>query len=164
LYSGGKWSIVVTNKSLRWIGAMFIGEYQHSIDAKSRIIVPSKFRDDLGNRFILTKGLDNCLFIFSMEEWSKFEEKLKNLPVASKEARAFVRYFFSGAIECETDKQGRLTIPQNLREYAKIEKELVAIGVLSRVEIWSRQEWERYEAGNDLGDDGIAEKMAELGI
>lgn len=143
---------------------MFIGEYQHSIDAKSRIIVPSKFRDELGYKFILTKGLDNCLFIFSMEEWAKFEEKLKSLPVASKEARAFVRYFFSGAVECETDKQGRLTIPQNLREHAKIEKELVAIGVLSRVEIWSKKEWENYSTGENLGYDEIAEKMAELGI
>ena len=143
---------------------MLIGEYQHSIDAKSRIIVPSKFRDELGNKFILTKGLDNCLFIFSMEEWSKFEEKLKSLPVASKDARAFVRYFFAGAVECEIDRQGRLIIPQNLREHAKIEKELVAIGVLSRVEIWSRQEWEKYSNGEDLGYDEIAEKMAELGI
>lgn len=143
---------------------MLIGEYQHSIDAKSRIIVPSKFRDELGNKFILTKGLDNCLFIFSLEEWAKFEEKLKNLPVASKEARAFVRYFFSGAVECEIDKQGRLIIPQNLREHAKIEKELVAIGVLSRVEIWSKREWESYSTNADLGYDGIAEKMAELGI
>lgn len=143
---------------------MLMGEYQHSIDAKSRIIVPSKFRDELGYKFILTKGLDNCLFIFSLEEWSKFEEKLKSLPVASKEARAFVRYFFSGAVECEIDRQGRLTIPQNLREHAKIEKELVAIGVLSRVEIWSKKEWESYNKGADLGYDQIAEKMAELGI
>lgn len=142
---------------------MFIGEYQNSIDAKGRIIVPSKFRDELGYKFILTKGLDDCLFLYSMEEWKKFEDKLTNLPVASKEARAFVRYFFSGAAECEIDKQGRLTIPQHLREHAKIDKELVTIGVMSRVEIWSKQEWSTYGDRN-LGYDEIAEKMAELGI
>lgn len=142
---------------------MFIGEYQHSIDAKGRIIIPSKFRDELGFKFILTRGLDNCLFIYSMDEWKKFEDKLSTLPMSSKEARAFVRYFFSGAVECEIDKQGRLTIPQHLREHAKIEKELVTIGVLSRVEIWSKQEWKDY-GNNSLGYDEIAEKMAELGI
>ena len=142
---------------------MFIGEYQHSIDAKGRIIIPSRFRDELGFRFILTKGLDNCLFLYSMDEWKKFEEKLTTLPVASKEARAFVRYFFSGAVDCEADKQGRPTIPPHLRDHAKIDKDLVTIGVMSRIEVWSRQEWERY--GNDhLGYDEIAEKMAELGI
>ena len=142
---------------------MFIGEYQNSIDAKGRVIIPSKFREELGFRFILTKGLDSCLFIYSMEEWKKFEDKLKDLPVASKEARAFVRYFFSSAVECEIDKQGRLTIPQHLREHANIDKELVTIGVMSRVEIWSRQEWDQYgDAAMD--SDAIAGKMAELGI
>lgn len=142
---------------------MFMGEYQHSIDAKGRVIIPSKFRDELGDKFVLTRGLDNCLFIFPQEEWQKFEEKLLNLPVASKDARAFVRYFFSSAIECEIDKQGRLTIPQNLKDHARIEKEIVTIGVMSRVEIWSKQEWESYGEEN-LGYDEIAEKMAELGI
>lgn len=142
---------------------MFIGEYQHSIDAKGRIIIPSKFRDILGYKFVLTKGLDNCLFIYSLEEWKKFEEKLMSLPVASKDARAFVRYFFSGAVECEIDKQGRLTIPPQLRDHAKIDKELVTIGVMSRVEVWSKQEWENY-GNNNLSYDDIAEKMADLGI
>ena len=142
---------------------MFIGEYQHSIDAKGRVIIPAKFRDELGDKFILTRGLDNCLFIFPQEEWQKFEEKLLNLPVASKDARAFVRYFFSSAVECEIDKQGRLTVPQNLKDHAKIEKEIVTIGVMSRVEIWSKHEWENYGDEN-LGYDEIAEKMADLGI
>ena len=91
---------------------MFIGEYHHSIDAKGRIIIPSKFREGLGYKFIMTKGLDNCLFIYPWEEWKKFEEKLMSLPMASKDARAFVRYFFSSAVDCEIDKQGRLTIPR----------------------------------------------------
>lgn len=143
---------------------MFIGEYQHSIDSKGRIIVPSKFREELGFKFILTKGLDNCLFLYSMEEWNKFQESLSALPVGRKEARAFVRYFFSGAVECEVDKQGRLNIPQHLREHAKIDKEVVTIGVMSRAEVWSKQEWERYNGDANLGYDEIAEKMAELGI
>lgn len=143
---------------------MFIGEYQHSIDAKGRIIIPSKFREELGFKFILTKGLDNCLFIYPMEEWRSFEEKLKQLPLTSKDARAFVRHFFSGAIECEVDKQGRITIPQNLRDHARIEKDVVAIGVSTRVEIWDKDEWERYNDDADLSYDNIAEKMAELGI
>lgn len=143
---------------------MFIGEYQNSIDAKGRIIVPSKFREQLGIKFILTKGLDNCLYIYPMEEWNKFQDKLTGLPVANKDARAFVRYFFSSAAECEVDKQGRLTIPQNLREHAKIDKELVTIGVLSKIEIWSKQEWDNYNEGANLGPEEIAEKMAEFGI
>lgn len=143
---------------------MFIGEYQHSTDTKGRIIVPSRFREELGFKFILTKGLDNCLFIYPMDEWKIFEEKLKQLPLTSKDARAFVRHFFSGAVECEVDKQGRITIPQNLRDHAKIEKEVVTIGVSTRVEVWDKEEWERYNDDADLSYDNIAEKMAELGI
>ncbi len=142
---------------------MFIGEYQHTIDAKGRIIIPSKFREELGYRFIMTKGLDNCLFLYSTEEWEKFEDKLISLPVASKDARAFVRYFFSGAVECEIDKQGRLSIPPTLREHARIDKDLVTIGVMSRVEVWSKEEWVDYGI-NSLSYDEISEKMAELGI
>ena len=142
---------------------MFIGEYHHSIDAKGRIIIPSKFREGLGYKFIMTKGLDNCLFVYPWEEWKKFEEKLMSLPMASKDARAFVRYFFSSAVDCEIDKQGRLTIPPHLREHAKIDKELVTIGVMSRIEVWSKQEWINYGNSN-LSYDDIAERMAELGI
>jgi len=143
---------------------MFIGEYQHSIDTKGRIIIPSRFREELGFKFILTKGLDNCLFIYPMDEWKNFEEKLKQLPLTSKDARAFVRHFFSGAIECEVDKQGRITIPQHLREHAKIDKEVITIGVSTRVEVWDKDEWERYNDDANLSYDSIAEKMAELGI
>lgn len=143
---------------------MFIGEYQHSTDAKGRIIIPSRFREELGFKFILTKGLDNSLFIYPMDEWKNFEDKLKQLPMANREARAFVRHFFSGAVECEIDKQGRITIPQNLREHAKIDKEVITIGVSTRVEIWDKEEWEKYNDDADLSYDDIAEKMAELGI
>ncbi len=143
---------------------MFIGEYRHSIDKKGRIIIPSKFRDDLSGTFIITKGLDNCLFIYPMNEWNIFEQKLKSLPLTRRDARAFVRFFFSGAIECNLDKQGRVLIPSNLREHAELEKESVIIGVSNRLEIWSRQVWDAYNQNEDLSYESIAEKMAELGI
>src|SRR5690554_4880291 len=99
---------------------MFIGEYQHNIDSKGRIIIPSKFRDNLGEHFVITKGLDGCLFVYSLEEWKNFEDKLSTLPMTNKDARAFVRFFFAGATECGFDKQGRIVIPGNLRQYAGI--------------------------------------------
>lgn len=143
---------------------MFIGEYQHNIDDKGRLIVPSKFREDLGSEFIVTKGLDKCLFVFPKQEWNKFEEKLKSLPISSKDARAFSRFFFAGAAECELDKQGRIMIPGNLRSYAEIIKETFIIGVSSRLEIWDRNNWENYNDDDDLSYDAIAEKMSMLGI
>ena len=143
---------------------MFIGEYRHGLDVKGRIIVPAKFRDGLGDKFVLTKGLDGCLFAYSKEEWANFEAKIKELPLTNKDARAFVRFFFSGAIECEIDKQGRTLIPPMLRDYARLSKDLVIIGVLNRVEIWSQEKWENYSEAEDLEADVLAEKMAELGI
>lgn len=143
---------------------MFIGEYQHSIDDKGRVIIPSKFREELGFKFVVTKGLDNCLFVYPVDEWKLFQEKLKGLPLTSKEARAFSRHFFSGAVECEVDKQGRINIPQNLRDHAKIDKEVISIGVSTRVEIWDKDQWENYNDDVNLSYDDIAEKMAELGI
>ena len=108
---------------------MFIGEYEHNVDAKGRVIMPSKLREDIGDKFIITKGLDGCLFAYSQTEWTNFEEKLKALPLAQKNARNFVRFFLSGAVECEIDKQGRFLIPANLREHATLDKEIVIIGV-----------------------------------
>ena len=143
---------------------LFIGEYRHGLDAKGRVIVPAKFRDGLGDKFVLTKGLDGCLFAYSKEEWANFENKIKTLPLTSKDARAFVRFFFSGAVECEIDKQGRTLIPPVLREYAALDKDLVIIGVSSRVEIWSQAKWDSYSEAEDLEADVLAEKMAELGI
>jgi MraZ protein len=139
-----------------------MGEYNHTIDAKGRLIVPSKFREQLGNEFVVTKGLDGCLFVYSNEEWQRFEASFREKPLTSKEARKFTRFFFAGAASCEVDKQGRILLPANLREYAGIEKDVVSIGAMSRVEIWSK---ERYEEENDFDDmDEIAEHMAELGI
>lgn len=142
---------------------MFIGEYAHGIDPKNRIIIPSKFREELGEKFILTKGLDGCLYIYPLNEWNILEEKLKKLPLTSKDARAFVRFFFSGANEIVIDKQGRALIPQNLLEYANIKKEIVSIGVSNRIEIWSKEKWEEYNESN-IDFEQIAEKMCELGI
>lgn len=142
---------------------MLIGEYQHALDAKNRMIVPAKLREDLGTKFVITKGLDGCLYVYPLEEWKLLEEKLKTLPLTNKDARAFVRFFFSGASEIEIDKQGRGVIPPNLKEYASIEREIVSIGVLTRVEIWSKDKWLEYNDSN-VDYESIAEKMSDLGI
>lgn len=112
----------------------------------------------------MTKGLDNCLFVYPKEEWEIVEGKLRSLPLTNRDARAFVRFFFSGATECILDKQGRVLIPYNLREHAMLEKEAIIIGVSTRIEIWSKEEWDSYTADDNLSYDSIAEKMAELGI
>lgn len=143
---------------------MFIGEHQHSLDEKGRIIIPSKFRADLGLEFVMTKGLDNCLFVYPKSEWEILEEKLKTLPLTSKDARAFVRFFFSGASESTLDKQGRVLIPANLREHSRLDKEAVIIGVSTRIEIWSKDHWNNYIDEDNLSYESIAESMAELGI
>ncbi len=143
---------------------MFIGEYEHSVDAKGRVIMPAKLREDIGEKFIVTKGLDGCLFAYSQAEWSNFEEKLKTLPLTNKNARDFVRFFLSGAIECEIDKQGRFLIPNNLRTYALLEKEINIIGVGTRIEIWNRESWKKYSSSENISADEIAENMTMLGI
>ena len=141
---------------------MLIGEYEHSLDLKGRLIMPSKLRTDIGERFILTKGLDGCLFAFSTEEWSNFETKLKALPLSDKNARNFVRFFLSGATECEIDKQGRFLIPNNLREAANLEKEVIIIGVGTRLEIWDKDTWMKCD--ENISADEIAANMTMLGI
>lgn len=143
---------------------MFIGEYQHTLDPKNRVIMPSKFREKLGDSFVMTKGLDNCLFIYSSKEWSIVEDKLKSLPMTNKDARAFVRFFFAGACECELDKQGRIVMPTNLKDYAKIDKELVIIGVSTRIEIWSKDEWNKFNNDANISYEDVAERMSQLGI
>lgn len=141
-----------------------MGEYQHTIDPKSRLIVPAKFREDLGERFVATKGLDNCLFVYPMEEWKVLEQKLKALPFTKADARAFVRFFFSGATECELDKQGRILIPGNLRDYAKLDKDVVVIGVSSRVEIWSKENWDKYSNDTEISYAEVAEKIVDFDL
>ena len=143
---------------------MLIGEYEHSLDAKGRLIMPAKIREDIGEKFIVTKGLDGCLFGFSQNEWNNFEEKLKTLPLTNKNARDFVRFFLSGATECEIDKQGRFLIASNLREYSNLEKEAVIIGVGTRIEIWNKEKWKTYNSDENISADEIAENMTMLGI
>lgn len=143
---------------------MLIGEYEHSLDVKGRLIMPAKLRQDVGEKFIVTKGLDGCLFGFSENEWTNFEEKLKSLPLTNKNARDFVRFFLSGAVECEIDKQGRFLIASNLREYASMEKEIVIIGVGTRIEFWSKDKWKSYNSSENISADEIAENMTMLGI
>ncbi len=143
---------------------MFMGEYQHSLDAKGRIIVPAKFRDELGDRFVVTRGLDNCLFVYPRCEWEALEAKLKALPLTKGDARRFVRFLFSGATECEVDKQGRINLPQNLREYAGLDKEVIVIGVSNRVELWSQARWVTYMQEAEDSYEDIAEDIEGLGI
>ena len=143
---------------------MFMGEYNHTIDAKGRLIVPAKFREILGDNFIVTKGLDGCLFVYPNDEWTRFEEKLKSLPLTNKNARQFTRYFLAGAAACEVDKQGRILLPQVLREFASLEKDVVLVGVASRIEIWSRERWDESMNTYDGDMDEVAENMESLGF
>lgn len=143
---------------------MFMGEYRHSIDPKGRLIIPSKFREELGESFIVTKGLDQCLFVYTEYEWNNFTRKLKTLPLAKKDARKFTRFFLAGALEAQLDKQGRILIPANLREYANISKEVITIGVSDRIEIWSKENWEQYYDEDDFDASELAESLQELEI
>ena len=143
---------------------MFMGEYQHSIDAKGRIIIPAKLRDALGETFVITRGLENCLFVYPEQEWEQLELKLKELPFTKKDVRAFTRFLLSGAVEVELDKQGRALLPNNLREFANIDKDCVIIGVSSRVEIWSKDNWDQYCQKADASFEEIAETIVDLDI
>lgn len=143
---------------------MFLGEYQHTLDIKARVIVPAKFREGLGAKFVATKGLDQCVFLFPMDQWSIIESKVQALSITKPEARLFSRIFFSGATELEIDKQGRFVLPQQLREHAKIEKEMMIVGVSSRVEIWSAEMWASYNQADGASYEVLAESLAGLGL
>ena len=141
---------------------MFMGEYNHTVDEKGRLIIPVKYREELGNEFVVTKGLDGCLFAYGLGEWQVLEEKLRALPLTNKDARAFARFMLAGAASVAIDKQGRILLPQVLRNFAGIEKEVVLIGVASRIEIWNKTKWE--ESSIDDNVEELAEKMENLGI
>ena len=141
---------------------MFMGEYNHIIDAKGRLIIPARFRELLGEEFILTKGLDGCLSIYPMDAWEAFETKLRALPLTNKNARTFTRFFVAGATNCELDRQGRILVPQTLREFAGLDKEVVLTGNLDRIEIWSKEKWSENCNYDDM--DSIAESMQDMGI
>ena len=136
---------------------MFMGEYNHTVDAKGRLIVPSKFREQLGDEFVVTKGLDGCLFVYENTEWKILEEKLKKLPLTNANARKINRFFLAGAALCEVDKQGRILLPAVLREFAGIEKDAVMVGVGNRIEIWSKESWMSDNVYDEM--DEIAESM-----
>ena len=141
---------------------MLMGEYSHTIDAKGRMIIPSKFREELGENFVLTKGLDGCLSIYPMDEWEAFEMKLRALPLTNKNARTFSRFFVAGATSCELDKQGRILVPSGLRDYAGLVKDVVLTGNISNIEVWSKEHWDEVSEVDDM--DAIAEKMQDMGI
>ncbi|MRI81492.1 division/cell wall cluster transcriptional repressor MraZ [Aerococcaceae bacterium DSM 109653] len=143
---------------------MLIGEFQHNIDTKGRLIMPAKFRSELGQQFVITRGLDGCLFGYPMESWMALQEKLKQLPLAKKDARKFTRFFYSAATEVEIDKQGRVNIPQNLIDFAKIDKECRVIGVSDRIEIWSSDQWDSFAEEAEEDFEAIAEEMIDFGF
>ena len=143
---------------------MLIGEYQHTLDQKGRMFIPVKFREDLGEKFIITRGIGGCLFGLSQPEWALFSQKLRSLPLTDPDVLSFVRLFFAGATECEVDKQGRILIPSNLRDLAGLDKNVVITGVLSRIEIWSEERWEEYNKEADKGFHETLAKMAQLGV
>lgn len=141
---------------------MFMSEYNHTIDAKGRLIIPAKFRDTLGEEFVVSKGMDGCLFVYANDDWNAFEQKLTSLPLINKEARQFARFFLAGAAQVELDKQGRILLPALLREFAGLDKDVVLVGVGSRIEIWSKDKWEAVNADEDM--DSIAAAMESLGL
>ena len=141
---------------------MFMGEHSHTSDAKGRIIIPAKFREELGAQFVLTLGLDHCLTIYPMEEWNKFQEQLNQLPRTNKETRVFRRFFTAKAAICELDKQGRILVPSGLREYAGLDKDVVLTGNISNIEVWSKERWDEISNYEDM--DEIAAKLQDMGI
>jgi len=143
---------------------MFVGEYKHSMDEKGRLAIPSKFRASLKGGAVITNGLDNCLFLFSMSEWKKFAEKLAELPLSQANSRAFKRRMLAGAMDVKLDRQGRVIVPEYLRKVAKIGKKVVLAGLYDKVEIWDEDEWEKFKQATEMQSTEIAEKMGELGI
>ena len=141
---------------------VLVGEFQHNIDAKGRVIMPAKFREELGEQFVITKGLDKCLFVFSAEEWDKLNEKLSGQSLSK--GRKIQRFFYGGMAECELDKQGRILVPQNLRDYASLSKDVVIVGLSKRAEIWNKDQWNKVNGDFVEDPDEVALAMEELGI
>lgn len=143
---------------------MLLGEYRHNLDIKGRVAIPAKFRDKLAMGAIITRGLDNCLFMFTNTEWEVLAQKLVGLPLAQANSRAFVRLMLAGAMDVQLDNQGRILVPDYLRKYAELKKEVVVAGLYNRMEIWDAERWERYKQKTESASDEIAEKLGELGI
>lgn len=143
---------------------MFIGEYALTIDEKGRLSVPAKFRDQLKGKAVVTRGLDNSLFLYSMPEWQKLAEKLASLPISKANTRAFSRLMLAGAMDCELDKNGRIILPDYLREFAKIDRKVVVAGLYNRLEIWSEELWKKYKKHTEKDSTEIAEQLGEIGV
>lgn len=143
---------------------MFIGQYTHNLDEKGRLAVPKKFREVLTSGAVVTRGLDSCLFLYTKTEWAKLAEKLANLPFSQANTRAFARLMLAGAMEVSIDKQGRVVIPEYLRTYATLSKEVIVAGLYNRLELWDKKAWEEYSAKNEAASNQIAEQMSELGV
>ena len=143
---------------------MFIGEYQASIDDKGRVAVPAKFRQQLKSKVVVTRGLDNSLFLYNLDEWKKLAEKLASLPISTANTRAFSRLMLAGAMDCDLDKQGRIILPGYLKEFAKIQKKIVYAGLFNRIEIWSEELWSAYKAQTEKESNNIAEQLGSLGV
>jgi len=143
---------------------MFIGEYQHNLDDKGRLAIPVKFRSELLKGAVVTRGLDNCLFLYTKKEWEKLAEKLSNLPISQSNSRAFSRLMLAGAMDVEIDKQGRVVLPEYLRSFAGLKKNTIIAGLYSRVEIWDEEAWNKYKTQTESQSNEIAERMGELGV
>ena len=143
---------------------MFIGEYTHSVDSKNRLFVPTKFQKDLKQGIVVTRGLDSCLFVFTLKAWEEIATKLKSMPLTNQNSRAFARLMLAGAMEVKLDKQGRMLIPQYLKEFASLSKETVLAGLFDRIEIWNKESWEKYKKQTEKDSNKIAENLTELEI
>ncbi len=143
---------------------MLIGEYKHTLDPKKRLSLPSKWRKELGKTLIVTRGLDNCLFVYPQQEWAKITEKIGQLPLGSADTRSFNRFFLSGAVEVEVDSVGRILVPDFLKDFAKLDTKVVLAGVHDRVEIWDEKRWTEYTTRIESQADALAEKLGEIGV
>lgn len=141
---------------------MFMGEYRHNLDSKGRLIIPAKIRNQVGDKMVFTRGMEGCIFGYSLDEWHKIEAKLAKLPLTKRNVRAFMRLFYSGAMECEFDKQGRVNLTTTLKEHAELTKECVIIGVSNRIEIWSLKHWTKFADQENEDYDDIAENLDEI--
>ena len=143
---------------------MLIGEYKHTLDPKKRLSLPSKWRRELGRKLVVTRGLDNCLFVYPKAEWKQITEKVGKLPLGQADTRSFNRFFLSGAVEVEVDSVGRILVPDFLKDFGKLESKVVLAGIHSRVEIWDEKKWEAYKRRIETQADALAEKLGEIGV
>jgi len=143
---------------------MLIGEYKHTLDPKKRLSLPSKWRKELGVKLVITRGLDNCLFVYPLKEWQKITEKVSQLPLGQADTRSFNRFFLSGAVEVEVDSVGRILVPDFLKDFAVLSSKVVLAGIYDRIEIWDEKKWESYKSTIEKQADQLAEKLGEIGV